>query len=174
MDTDFHLRADGRLTHEPPSTAEQPEEFTYDPMDPVPTTGGALFMSDDFRPGPLDQTAVEAREDVLVFTTEPLAEDVEVTGRVRAVLFATDGPSTDWVACLGWVLELPLHCTPRQLEVPSPRVKASRSESVPVSMMAASKVSWSALAGPSESNVASNEPYRATCLTRGGRCRGPT
>jgi hypothetical protein len=70
-------------------------------MDPVPTTGGALLMTDDFRPGPLDQTAVEAREDVLVFTTEPLAEDLEVTGRVRAVLFvATDGPSTDWVARL--------------------------------------------------------------------------
>ncbi|OUD05022.1 CocE/NonD family hydrolase [Streptomyces swartbergensis] len=101
VDTDFHLRADGRLTPEPPSTAEQPEEFTYDPMNPVPTTGGAIYMSDDFRPGPLDQTAVEAREDVLVFTTEPLTEDVEVTGRVRAVLFAaTDGPSTDWVARL--------------------------------------------------------------------------
>ncbi|WP_409474813.1 CocE/NonD family hydrolase [Streptomyces sp. HC307] len=101
VDTDFHLRADGCLTPEPPSTAEQPEEFTYDPMDPVPTTGGALLMSDEFRPGPLDRTAVEAREDVLVFTTEPLAEDVEVTGRVRVVLFAaTDGPSTDWVARL--------------------------------------------------------------------------
>ncbi|MER5225235.1 CocE/NonD family hydrolase [Streptomyces flaveus] len=101
VDTDFHLRADGRLTQEPPSTAERAEEFTYDPMDPVPTTGGALLMSDEFRPGPLDQTAVEGREDVLVFTTEPLTEDVEVTGRVRAVLFAaTDGPSTDWVARL--------------------------------------------------------------------------
>ncbi|MFI7132241.1 CocE/NonD family hydrolase [Nonomuraea sp. NPDC050153] len=100
-DTDFHLRADGRLTLEPPSIAEQPGEFTYDPMDPVPTTGGALLMTDEFRPGPLDQTAVEAREDVLVFTTEPLAEDTEVTGRVKAVLFAaTDGPSTDWVARL--------------------------------------------------------------------------
>ncbi|MFJ8463976.1 hypothetical protein [Streptomyces swartbergensis] len=65
VDTDFHLRADGRLTPEPPSTAEQPEEFTYDPMDPVPTHGGAIYMSDDFRPGPLDQTAVKAREDVL-------------------------------------------------------------------------------------------------------------
>jgi putative CocE/NonD family hydrolase len=99
--TDFHLRADGRLTPEPPSTAERAEEFTYDPMDPVPTTGGALLLSDEFRPGPLDQTAVEGREDVLVFTTEPLTEAVEVTGRVRAVLFAaTDGPSTDWVARL--------------------------------------------------------------------------
>ncbi|MDX3568538.1 CocE/NonD family hydrolase C-terminal non-catalytic domain-containing protein [Streptomyces sp. ID05-47C] len=56
---------------------------------------------DGVRPGPLDQAAVEAREDVLVFTSEPLAEDLEVTGRVRAVLFAaTDGPSTDWVARL--------------------------------------------------------------------------
>ncbi|MDQ1072560.1 CocE/NonD family hydrolase [Streptomyces canus] len=101
VDTDFHLRADGRLTPEPPSTAEQADQYTYDPMDPVPTTGGALLMTDDFRPGPLDQAAVEAREDVLVFTTEPLTEDVEVTGRVRAVLFAaTDGPSTDWVARL--------------------------------------------------------------------------
>ncbi|MEU3782780.1 CocE/NonD family hydrolase [Streptomyces sp900129855] len=101
VDTDFHLRADGRLTLERPSTAEQPEEFTYDPMDPVPTTGGALLMADEFRPGPLDQAVVEARDDVLVFTTEPLAEDTEVTGRVRAVLFAsTDGPSTDWVARL--------------------------------------------------------------------------
>ncbi|QYX82623.1 CocE/NonD family hydrolase [Streptomyces akebiae] len=101
VERDFHLRADGSLTPEPPSTAEQPEEFTYDPMNPVPTTGGALLMTDDFRPGPLDQTAVEEREDVLVFTTEPLTEDTEVTGRVRAVLFAaTDGPSTDWVARL--------------------------------------------------------------------------
>ncbi|MEU2927116.1 CocE/NonD family hydrolase [Streptomyces sp. NPDC007251] len=101
VDTDFHLRAYARLTPVPPSTAEQPEEFTYDPMDPVPTTGGALLMSDEFRPGPLDQTAVEACEDVLVLTTEPLAEDVEVTGRVRAVLIAaTDGLSTDWVARL--------------------------------------------------------------------------
>ncbi|WP_086799913.1 CocE/NonD family hydrolase [Streptomyces caniscabiei] len=101
VDTDFHLRADGRLTPEPPSAAERPEEFTYDPMDPVPTTGGALLLAQEFRPGPLEQAAVEAREDVLVFTTAPLAEDVEVTGRVRAVLFAaTDGPSTDWVARL--------------------------------------------------------------------------
>ncbi|MDX3246359.1 CocE/NonD family hydrolase [Streptomyces sp. ME18-1-4] len=101
VDTDFHLRADARLTQEPPSTAEQAEDFTYDPMNPVPTTGGALLLTDEFRPGPLDQAAVEAREDVLVFTTEPLAEDTEVTGRVKVILHAaTHGPSTDWVARL--------------------------------------------------------------------------
>jgi putative CocE/NonD family hydrolase len=101
VDTDFHLRTDGRLTLEPLSTAEPAEEFTYDSMDPVPTTGGALLIAEEFRPGQSDQSAVEARDDVLVFTTEPLAEDLEVTGRVRAALFAaTDGVSTDWVARL--------------------------------------------------------------------------
>ncbi|MFD9392587.1 CocE/NonD family hydrolase [Streptomyces sp. NPDC060000] len=40
VDTDFHLRADGRLTVEPPPVAEQVEEFTYAPLDPMPTTGG--------------------------------------------------------------------------------------------------------------------------------------
>jgi predicted acyl esterase len=71
-------------------------------VDPVPTTcgallpGGGLLNTDEFRPGPLDQAAVEAREDVLAFTSAPLAEDVEVTGQVRAVLFAaTHHPSTD-------------------------------------------------------------------------------
>ncbi|MFD5270326.1 CocE/NonD family hydrolase [Streptomyces sp. NPDC058335] len=52
-------------------------------------------------PGPLDQVRVEARPDVLVYTTEPLAEDVEVTGRVRAFVdAATDAPTTDWVVRL--------------------------------------------------------------------------
>ena len=101
VDVDFHLRSDGRLTRESPDPGERAEDYSYDPADPVPTTGGALLMSDEFRPGPLDQADVESREDVLVFTTEPLEEAVEVTGQVRAVLFAaTDAPSTDWVARL--------------------------------------------------------------------------
>ncbi|MET7518289.1 hypothetical protein ABZT51_08890 [Streptomyces sp. NPDC005373] len=41
----------------------------------MPTTGGALYMTDAFRPRPLNQTAMEARENVLVFTTEPLAAE---------------------------------------------------------------------------------------------------
>ncbi len=44
---------------------------------------------------------MEARQDVLVYTSEPLAEDLEVTGRVRAFIHAaTDAPSTDWVVRL--------------------------------------------------------------------------
>jgi putative CocE/NonD family hydrolase len=43
----------------------------------------------------------EQRPDVLVFTTDPLTDDTEVTGRISVTLFAsTDGPSTDWVARL--------------------------------------------------------------------------
>jgi uncharacterized protein len=58
-------------------------------------------MSSEFRAGPLDQARVEARSDVLVYSTDALEEDVEVTGRVRAVLHTmTDAPSTDWVVRL--------------------------------------------------------------------------
>ncbi|BCP14068.1 hypothetical protein MINTM021_09770 [Mycobacterium paraintracellulare] len=99
--TELFLRADGRLTVDPPSALERVDTYRYDPADPVITTGGALFMSNEFRPGPLDQDAIESRPDVLVYTTEALNEGVEVTGRVGAALHvATDCPSTDWVVRL--------------------------------------------------------------------------
>jgi X-Pro dipeptidyl-peptidase C-terminal non-catalytic domain/X-Pro dipeptidyl-peptidase (S15 family) len=99
--TELFLRADGQLTVEPPTDGEGTDTYRYDPTDPVITTGGALLMSNEFRPGPLDQAPIESRPDVLVYTTEPMPEDVEGTGRVRAVLHAaTDAPSTDWVVRL--------------------------------------------------------------------------
>jgi uncharacterized protein len=98
VETELFLRAHGNLATELPGDDEGTDSYLYDPNDPVITTGGAIFMSDEFRPGPLDQARIESRPDVLVYTTEPLTEDVEVTGRVRAVLHAaTDAPSTDWV-----------------------------------------------------------------------------
>ncbi|MEE6177712.1 CocE/NonD family hydrolase [Mycobacterium sp. 050134] len=98
VQTELFLRADGRLELEPPAEGEGADSFRYDPADPVITAGGALLMSNEFRPGPVNQANVESRPDVLVYTTAPLTEDVEVTGRVRAVLHAaTDVPSTDWV-----------------------------------------------------------------------------
>lgn len=58
-------------------------------------------MSVDYPAGPFDQREVEARDDVLVFTSARLAADIEITGKVTATLFAaTDGPSTDWVVRL--------------------------------------------------------------------------
>jgi uncharacterized protein len=99
--TEFFLRADGQLTVELPAVIEGADSYRYDPTDPVITTGGAIFMSNEFRPGPLDQGLIESRPDVLVYSTEPLTEDVEVTGRIRALLHvATDAPSTDWVVRL--------------------------------------------------------------------------
>lgn len=101
VDTELHLRAGGRLTREAPDAGEAGDTYVYDPADPVPTHGGALLMASDFRQGPLDQACVESRHDVLTFTTDPLEEDLEVTGRVLVRLFAeTDAPSTDWVARL--------------------------------------------------------------------------
>lgn len=101
VDTDLFLRADGGLAFDAPQADEAGDTYVYDPADPVPTTGGGLLLSSEFQAGPLDQAAVEARSDVLVYTTEPLTEDLEVTGRVRALLHAaTDAPTTDWVVRL--------------------------------------------------------------------------
>jgi len=69
---------------------ETADSYVYDPMNPVPTVGGPLCCD---RPhlaaGPLDQRTVEARPDVLVYSTPPLDHDVEVTGPVTLDLFAS-------------------------------------------------------------------------------------
>lgn len=60
---------------------------SFDPENPVPTVGGRnLFLPD----GPKDLTTIEQRKDVVCFTTEPLAEDLEVTGRVMGEIYLTD------------------------------------------------------------------------------------
>ncbi|MFC9837916.1 CocE/NonD family hydrolase [Rhodococcus sp. NPDC127530] len=100
-DTALHLCQDSTLTWTEPEAEGAESGFAYDPADPVITRGGNLVMSTEFPAGIFDQRDVESRDDVLVFTTAPLKEDLEITGRVRATLFAaTDGPSTDWVVRL--------------------------------------------------------------------------
>jgi predicted acyl esterase len=76
--------------------------FTHDGADPVPTVGGAHLVFDAVCPqGPLDQRAVQARADVLVFDHEPLAADLEVTGWVDAVLtVGFDAPAADFSVTL--------------------------------------------------------------------------
>ncbi|MER8479289.1 CocE/NonD family hydrolase [Mesorhizobium sp. M1163] len=97
----WFLRGDGSLTEETPNANEEVTEFLYDPADPVPTVGGQTVMSSAFPAGPMDQTRVEARSDVCLFTSEPLQRELEVTGRVRVFLSAqSSAPSTDWVARL--------------------------------------------------------------------------
>ena len=94
-------RGDGALQWEPVRKA-QPDTFTYDPADPVPTVGGAICCEPKvLPPGPLEQSAVEQRPDVLVYTSALLHEDLEVTGPVRAVLYAaTSANDTDFTAKL--------------------------------------------------------------------------
>jgi hypothetical protein len=95
------LHADGSLSTERPNSDEGQSEFIYDPIDPVPTVGGATVMSPAFPAGPKDQASIEMRRDVCVFTSEPLLGDLEVTGRVRVTLHVeSSAPSTDWVARL--------------------------------------------------------------------------
>lgn len=83
------LTGDGTLSEIAP-TAEPTDGFIYDPSDPVPTRGGPLCCdSSHLAPGPRDQRPIEARPDVLVYTTPPLKQDLEVTGHIRVELFAS-------------------------------------------------------------------------------------
>jgi putative CocE/NonD family hydrolase len=92
---------DGSLSLERPG-AEHPDQFVYDPLDPVPTRGGSLFpMPLDVPPGQFDQSAIEARSDVLCYTTPPLDRPIEVTGPIEVRLWAaSDAPDTDFTAKL--------------------------------------------------------------------------
>jgi putative CocE/NonD family hydrolase len=80
----------------------QSDSFVYDPKDPVPTMGGPTCCEPAvFPPGPLDQRSVESRDDVLVYTSPALTEDLEVTGPIRTVLYvATSANDTDFTAKL--------------------------------------------------------------------------
>ncbi len=89
---------DGILSREAPED-ELADRFDYDPADPVPTVGGQSLSSANT--GPRDRRGVECRDDVLVYDTETLAADVEVTGPVELRLFAaSDALDTDFTATL--------------------------------------------------------------------------
>lgn len=100
-DTELFLHGDGSLSSREPDAEAPPASYSYDLSDPVPTVGGNTFISADLPAGPADQRPVEARPDVLTFTSEVLADDVEIAGRVWAHLFATtSATSADWVVRL--------------------------------------------------------------------------
>jgi len=86
-ETRFHLHPDGQLSPESPPADAPPDRYRYDPADPTPAVGGALFGFSGKR-GAVDNRELEARPDVLVYTTPPLREDVEVIGPVRLELYA--------------------------------------------------------------------------------------
>lgn len=89
---------DGRLDPQQPRTADPSDTFVYDPQHPVPTSGGAMIGS---AAGIARQNAIEARNDVLVYTGSVMQSDTEVTGPVVLVLYvSTSAASTDFTAKL--------------------------------------------------------------------------
>ncbi|MEQ0559816.1 CocE/NonD family hydrolase [Amycolatopsis sp. NEAU-NG30] len=79
----FHLQPGGALARQEPGESA-PDRYRYDPADPTPAVGGVRMAPDA---GRVDNTALEARADVLTYTTGVLGEDVEIVGEVSAEIF---------------------------------------------------------------------------------------
>jgi putative CocE/NonD family hydrolase len=83
--THYYLHAQRRLATDPPEATSLPDRYRYDPADPTPAVGGALLS---FRgAGAQDNRPLEARPDVLCYTSPPLSRDVEIIGPVELELF---------------------------------------------------------------------------------------
>jgi uncharacterized protein len=84
VQTIFYLTSDLRLKQTP--VEEGKLSYSHDPHNPIPTQGGRnLFLES----GPKDQRPIEKREDILVFTSDALPHEVEVTGPLSATVFVT-------------------------------------------------------------------------------------
>jgi putative CocE/NonD family hydrolase len=96
------LFGNGRLIFDHPPEKNLPDQFTYDPDIPVPSLGGGICcIGDTIKGGSFDQRPVEARMDVLVYTTEPLERALNVTGPVKITLHvSSDAPDTDFTVKL--------------------------------------------------------------------------
>jgi hypothetical protein len=91
------LAGDGKLTTRAPKT-DKPDNFSYDPMNPVPSYGGNVCCTGNaVQGGSFDQQKMEERKDILVYTSEPLKEGVEVSGPVELTLYvSSDVKDTDF------------------------------------------------------------------------------
>lgn len=78
--------------------------YISDPSNPVPSVGGATFLPGLLlgrNSGPIDQSTIEGRDDVVIFTGPPLRDDLEITGLVTARLWVTSSaPTCDWTVRL--------------------------------------------------------------------------
>jgi predicted acyl esterase len=96
--TPWFLRGDRTLKATGPGLQAPSLTYSCNPTNPVPTLGGRELT---LPAGGVDQRKIEARPDVLVFTSAPLDEPLEVTGRVRVKLWASsDAPDTDYIVRL--------------------------------------------------------------------------
>lgn len=100
------LDGDGRLSRSPPAEDRSSDTFVYDPETPVPSYGGGVCCTGGaVKAGSFDQRKNEQRHDVLVYTSEPLTEDLEVTGFIEVTLYvSSDARDTDFTVKLVDVL----------------------------------------------------------------------
>lgn len=91
------LHGDGVLSTKKPAK-DNPDTFVYDPMNPVISYGGNVCCTGNaIQGGAFDQQEMEKREDILVYTTEPLQEGVEVSGFIESTLYvSSDAKDTDF------------------------------------------------------------------------------
>ena len=90
-------QGDGRLGPSAPE-ADRPDAFTYDPLNPVPSVGGNVCCTGNaVQAGSFDQNVNERRDDVLVYTSEPFADGIELTGPITPTLYvSSDARDTDF------------------------------------------------------------------------------
>jgi len=91
------IAGDGTLASAPPD-GDKPDTFTYDPMNPVLSYGGNVCCTGNaVQAGAFDQRRMEARDDILVYTTEPFKEGTEVTGPITPTFYvSSDAKDTDF------------------------------------------------------------------------------
>jgi putative CocE/NonD family hydrolase len=91
------LNGDGVMAGTAPAQ-DAPDQFTYDPMNPVPSYGGNVCCTGNaVIGGAFDQRKMEARADILVYSTEPLQDGMEVSGSIEVTLFvSSDARDTDF------------------------------------------------------------------------------
>ena len=78
----WYLQEDGGLSTDAPAVGRSSSTYRFDPADPTPSLGGTGLMTG----GSVDQSSLEARADVLVFTSDPLDAPLEVIGPVDTEL----------------------------------------------------------------------------------------
>ena len=91
------MDGDGVLASKPPA-ADAPDAFTYDPMNPVTSYGGNVCCTGTaITAGSFDQRKMEVRPDILVYTSEPFTEGVEISGPITPTLYvSSDAKDTDF------------------------------------------------------------------------------
>jgi putative CocE/NonD family hydrolase len=87
----------GQLTSSPPEEND-PDSYVYDPLNPVTSWGGNVCCTGNaIQGGSFDQRAMETRQDILVYTTAPFEEGVEVSGPIETTLYvSSDAKDTDF------------------------------------------------------------------------------